>query len=228
MLERNGSARAPAGEISSVEILSPTLSSTGASTSSGSGDNFGRLEMLGPFTSSTWRACSASLRQRLIDVYSDLLARRHLTGHQVRADQLAGDVERHASLPPNGNGYRVRRSPRRSTPCCPGAIGLTTLLAGHVVRCRRHVPRPNGDGDAAGTIGVPFELPAEAWPPRRRSRLRFPTTRPHRIGQRLRLCWRSATCAVDELTACFAAESPSLGLGRRARLGRDPLASSSH
>ena len=67
------------------------------------------------------------LRQRLIDVYSDLFARRHLPRHQVRADQLAGDVERHASLPPNGNGYRVRRSPRRSTPCCPGAIGLTIL-----------------------------------------------------------------------------------------------------
>ena len=48
MLDRSGSACAPAGEISSVETLSPTLSSTGASSSSGSGDEFGQARDVGP------------------------------------------------------------------------------------------------------------------------------------------------------------------------------------
>ncbi|EUA34867.1 hypothetical protein I552_5656 [Mycobacterium xenopi 3993] len=41
-----------------MEMLSPTLSSTGASISPGSGESSGRLDTLGPFTGSTLRASS--------------------------------------------------------------------------------------------------------------------------------------------------------------------------
>jgi hypothetical protein len=71
MFDRNGSARAPAGEISSVEMLSPTLSSTGASIWSGSGESSGRLEMLGPFTGTTEAACSASSGATSIAVFTE-------------------------------------------------------------------------------------------------------------------------------------------------------------
>src|SRR5579875_1162885 len=71
MLERYGSARAPAGEISSVEMLSPTLSSTGASISSGNGENSGRLETFCPFTGSTLRACSCGNGGTNIAVFTE-------------------------------------------------------------------------------------------------------------------------------------------------------------
>src|SRR5437773_955041 len=46
--ERNISAAAPAGEMSSVEILSPSSSSTGASSVAGTGSPSGTGLMLGP------------------------------------------------------------------------------------------------------------------------------------------------------------------------------------
>jgi hypothetical protein len=55
---------------------------------------------------------------------------------------------------------------------------LTTLLAGNVVRCRRHVPRLAGDGDAAGAIGVPFELPGDVLAAASPLALAVPTTKP--------------------------------------------------
>src|SRR3989442_15490438 len=47
-LERNTSTAAPAGEMSSVETLSPSLSSTGASSVSATGSPSGTALMLGP------------------------------------------------------------------------------------------------------------------------------------------------------------------------------------
>src|SRR5260370_41480272 len=58
MLLRNGSARTPAGMISSVDTSSPTLSSTGTSMVSGSGSNSGSGEIFGPFSSTTCDAAS--------------------------------------------------------------------------------------------------------------------------------------------------------------------------
>jgi hypothetical protein len=51
-LERNISAAAPAGEMSSVDTLSPSLSSTGASSVSATGSPSGTGLMLGPRTTS--------------------------------------------------------------------------------------------------------------------------------------------------------------------------------
>ena len=52
--ERNISAAAPAGEMSSVDTLSPSLSSTGASSRSAIGSPRGTGLMLGPRTTSPW------------------------------------------------------------------------------------------------------------------------------------------------------------------------------
>src|ERR1041385_4186169 len=57
---RNGSTRAPAGRISSVDMLSPTLIATRARKSAGSSSNSGSVPMLGALTSSTWRASPSS------------------------------------------------------------------------------------------------------------------------------------------------------------------------
>src|SRR2546428_7023410 len=51
-LERNTSTAAPAGEISSVDTLSPSFSSTGASSRSATGSPSGTGLMLGPRTMS--------------------------------------------------------------------------------------------------------------------------------------------------------------------------------
>src|SRR4051812_40688066 len=83
MLDRRGSARAPAGDISSVEMLSPTLSSTGAFSSSGNGDNSGRLEMLGPFTGSTRSASSGSSGATNIAVLTELRSGRSSFGYSI-------------------------------------------------------------------------------------------------------------------------------------------------
>ncbi|KUL43651.1 hypothetical protein ADL12_07110 [Streptomyces regalis] len=64
VLERYGSAFAPAGEISSVERLSPHLSRTGPFSTSGSGSKSGRPEMLGPHFSSMRAACSGGSAAR--------------------------------------------------------------------------------------------------------------------------------------------------------------------
>src|SRR3990170_3986866 len=52
MLERKTRAWTPEGVMSSVEILSPTLSSTGATSVSSGGAATGTGLMLGPFTTS--------------------------------------------------------------------------------------------------------------------------------------------------------------------------------
>src|SRR5215468_10580490 len=52
MLERNTSTAAPAGEMSSVETLSPSLSSTGASSVAATGSPRGTGLMLGPRSTS--------------------------------------------------------------------------------------------------------------------------------------------------------------------------------
>src|SRR3989337_3807587 len=59
MLDRNTSAWTPEGVMSSVEILSPTLSSTGATRVSSGGGPTGTGLILGPFITST-RAASLS------------------------------------------------------------------------------------------------------------------------------------------------------------------------
>src|SRR5713226_8013426 len=51
-LERKTSTAAPAGEMSSVETLSPSLRSTGASSDSATGSPSGTVLMLGPRTTS--------------------------------------------------------------------------------------------------------------------------------------------------------------------------------
>src|SRR6267378_6330022 len=51
-LERKTSTAAPAGEMSSVDTLSPTFSSAGASSVSATGSPIGTVLMLGPRTTS--------------------------------------------------------------------------------------------------------------------------------------------------------------------------------
>ena len=80
MLDRNGSARAPAGEISSVDRLSPTLSSTGASMRSGSGGNSGSEEMFGPFSSSSRTASSGGSGGTSMAVFTDARSGRRSSG----------------------------------------------------------------------------------------------------------------------------------------------------
>lgn len=70
MLERNGSTRAPAGMISSVETSSPTLRATVASSRSGSGSKSGSEAMFGPFTSRSPWAYPAGRGGTSMDVFT--------------------------------------------------------------------------------------------------------------------------------------------------------------
>lgn len=94
MLERYGSALAPAGEISSVDTLSPVFSSTGRSTVSGIGSRSGSAETPGPRSSSTREASSGGSGGSSIAVLTGSARSVATAGYEspVSAAQSRGSV----------------------------------------------------------------------------------------------------------------------------------------
>lgn len=74
MLLRKGRARAPAGEIVSVETLSPSFNRIGSSRTSGGGVRSGSQAMFGPFIIFTLHASSRRNGGRSISVLMMMLS----------------------------------------------------------------------------------------------------------------------------------------------------------
>ena len=159
--ERNTSTAEPAGEMSSVETLSPSLSSTGASSDSATGSPSGTGLMFGPRTTSPWPSGAHEAGHR---------------GRELRGQRHAGLGAERARIGDDAGQRRGRRHHRRAE---IDLVALHAAAPGEVAVERAQALGAGGRdvADARARAARRLRHRRAAWPADRPAAPRGPSSR---------------------------------------------------